>query len=163
MNRTASSLRVAQAHARANGLAAARLFATTARRAGYRMPNTLSVEIPVEATPREWTMFDDLYGRDWNEAVADLANLFRNETLGKGRVRDMVRDMVRDRDGVRLYVEFPDNFGTEDAMYALEMAIKGYLMRAAEDDEGIAVLLFGRGGRGCLDVDPEVETWGSVD
>lgn len=159
MNRTASVLRVAHAHARAKGLPAARLFARTARQAGYVMPNTLSIEVPVETTPREWTLFDDVYGRDWDEAVSDLSSLFRNETLGNGQIRDMIRD----RDGVRLYVEFPKGVGVEDSLYALERAITRYLDRAAKDDEGIAALLFGRDGRGRLDLDAEVESWSDQD
>jgi hypothetical protein len=155
MNRTASVLRVAHAHARAKGLPAARLFARTARQAGYVMPNTLSIEVPIEATPRDWDMFEDVYIRDWDDVVMDLANLFRNETFGKGQVRDMIQD----RDGVRLYVEFPKGAEVEDSLYALERAITRYLDRAAKYDAGIAVLLFGREGRGRLDLEAEVEAW----
>ena len=152
MKRIASSIRVALTAARRQGTS--RDFCRWAKRAGYTMPNTLSVEVPLAVSSREWLRYDDPYGRDFDAAVQDLRDLGR--TLGDGDVDEVTKG----RDNIKVYVEYPEGMNQDIAAVDLEAALLKALRRKAEDDDGLAVLLFGIDGRERLDLDSDIEVWG---
>jgi len=153
MKRTASSIRVALAHARRQGRPAVAAFYAWAKRAGYGTSNTLSVDVPVALDPREWDRYDDPYGRDFSDALADLRNVGRD--IGDGSVSDSTAK----RKGVKFYVEYDPGTDEETALYDLEAVLEQKLKEMARNDAGLAVLIYGLNNRGRISLDPEVEGW----
>lgn len=154
MKRIASSIRVALAAARRQGTS--RDFCRWAKRAGYSMPNTLSVEVPLALTVREWNAYDDKYGRDFDDVLNDLAGIVRRGgDVGDGEFQSTTRD----RNGVKFYVEYPEGTSIDSATDDLESALLKLLETKARNDDGLATLLFGIDGRERLDLDSEIEVW----
>jgi len=158
MKRTASSIRVALTAARRQGTS--RDFCRWAKRAGYTMPNTLSVEVPVALSVREWNQYDDEYGRDFDDALKDLAGIIgKGRNVGRGDESGTIEDTSQDRDGVKFFVEYPEGTDWRSAAPALEAALLKALKTKARDDDGLAALLFGLDGRERLDLDSDIEVW----
>jgi hypothetical protein len=150
MNRTASSIRVALQHAYLQDRQVRRAFF---HRVG--MNNLLSVEVPLDAQPSDWRMFDDPHGRDYDDTVADMGNVDR--TIGLGQLQKAVKS----RGKITFFVKYKDGLDEEKALYDLEKNLSKQLRDMAKDDDGIAALLYGlnsTGGR-FPNLDPESEAW----
>ena len=149
MIRTASVHRVALEHAYRQDRMVRRAYF---RRIG--MDNLLSVEIPLDTNAREWTRFDDPYGRDYDDAVDDLKNVGR--VVGMG---DLLTT-TEDRDSVTFYVKYDEGTDQARAEYDLEKVLSQKLKAMARDDKGVAALLYGVGGSPRLpNIAPEQEAW----
>tara|TARA_B100001094_G_scaffold41058_1_gene35728 strand:- start:176 stop:631 length:456 start_codon:yes stop_codon:yes gene_type:complete len=150
MKRTAS-IRVALNHARAAGNS--HEFCQWAKKAGFTMENTLSVEVPLALRSRDWLRYDDPYGRDFDSAVEDLQGVSR--ALGDGTLDKTTED----RNSVTFFVEYPGGTDQDSAENDLESALLKELRRMSKDDPGLAVLLFGIDGRTRPNLTTEVEVW----
>lgn len=149
MIRTASVHRVALEHAYRQDRMVRRAYF---RRIG--MDNLLSVEIPLDVNAREWTRFDDPYGRDYDDAVDDLKAVGR--TVGMG---DLLKT-TEGRNSVTFFVKYDEGTDQAKAEYDLEKVLSQKLKAMARDDKGVAALLFGLGGSGPLpNIAPESEAW----
>ena len=149
MIRTASVHRVALEHAYRQDRMVRRAYF---RRIG--MDNLLSVEIPLDVNAREWTRFDDPYGRDYDDAVDDLKAVGR--TVGMG---DLLKT-TEGRNSVTFFVKYDEGTDQAKAEYNLEKVLSEKLKAMARDDEGVAALLYGVGGSPRLpNIAPESEAW----
>lgn len=148
MNHTASAHRVARRWARIHA-------PQTWKLAGLNSPNTLSVEIPLAGSVRDWAMVDDPYGRDYDKVLEDLIRAFhREETRGNGVV-----DAAKYRRGeVTLYVEYPSGSDEDLSLVDLQKFVEKHLKETAQDDAGVKFVLYGPRNRAPV-VDPEVEIW----
>lgn len=149
MIRTASVHRVALEHAYRQDRMVRRAYF---RRIG--MDNLLSVEIPLDVNAREWTRFDDPYGRDYDDAVDDLKNVGRAVGMG-----DLLKT-TEGRGSVTFYVKYDEGTDQARAEYDLEKTLSEKLKAMARDDAGVAALLYGVGGSPRLpNIAPEQEAW----